>query len=77
MAARNPEGEARWVICPVCGHEVDATNPVGGSYEYQGQTYSFCIPKEREAFARQSEPILEVAARRRGKSLGRHPYHEH
>jgi YHS domain-containing protein len=31
---------------------VDATDPVGGSYEYEGGTYYFCTPKEQEAFAR-------------------------
>ena len=77
MACSNPEGEGRWVICPVCGHEVDAMDPVGGSYEHDGQTYSFCTQKEREAFARRPERILELAARRGGTSLGRHPYGEH
>jgi YHS domain-containing protein len=77
MAAEGLDREGGWVVCPVCGHEVDATNPVGGSYEYEGETYSFCTPKEREAFARRPERILEVAARRGGKSLGRHPYSEH
>jgi YHS domain-containing protein len=62
-----------WVICPVCGHEVDAENPVGGSHEYNGQTYHFCTSKEREAFAANPEPILERAAQRTG-SRGRHHY---
>jgi Cu2+-exporting ATPase len=60
-------------ICPVCGHEVDAENPVGGSYEYEGQTYHFCTEKEREAFAANPERILERAARRAG-SRGPHHY---
>lgn len=53
-------------ICPVCGHEVDADDPVGGSYEYRGVTYRFCTEREREAFAANPEGILEKSARPRG-----------
>jgi Cu+-exporting ATPase len=27
---------------PVCGMQVDTSNPPGGSYEYKGTTYYFC-----------------------------------
>jgi YHS domain-containing protein len=77
MVAEGLDRESRWVICPVCGHEVDATNPVGGSYEYEGETYYFCTREEREALARRPKRILEVAARRGGRSPGRHPYGHH
>jgi YHS domain-containing protein len=63
-------------ICPVCGHEVDAENPVGGSFEYEGETYRFCTAREREAFAADPGRILEHAARRTG-SRGPHPYGHH
>ena len=66
-----------WVVCPVCGHELDATNPGGGSYEYRGETYYFCTAKEREAFAARPDRILELAARRGGESRGRHPEGSH
>ncbi|MDP9223288.1 MAG: YHS domain-containing protein [Actinomycetota bacterium] len=37
-------------IDPVCGMSVDASNPPGGSYNYEGVTYYFCAPGCREDF---------------------------
>jgi hypothetical protein len=62
MAPPGLEQESMWV-CPVCGHEVDQTNPVGARTRIRTRPTS-SAHREREAFARRAEGILEVAARR-------------
>ena len=37
-------------IDPVCKMQVDTSSPPGGSAEYQGQTYYFCMAGCRRAF---------------------------
>lgn len=37
-------------IDPVCGMEVDTTDPPGGSYDYESTTYYFCAPGCRVDF---------------------------
>ena len=36
---------------PVCKMTVDAAAPPGGKHEHDGETYYFCAPGCREAFA--------------------------
>jgi Cu+-exporting ATPase len=43
---------------PVCGMDVDAAHPRGGSYEHAGETYYFCNPKCRANFAAEPDRYL-------------------
>jgi len=45
-------------IDPVCGMNVDAKHPPGGSYSYQGTAYNFCGPGCRVAFTKDPEGYL-------------------
>lgn len=48
-------------IDPVCGMEVDMSNPAGTS-EYNGQTYYFCSPGCKRAFDKEPEKYLSGQA---------------
>ncbi len=45
-------------IDPVCGMEVDVDNPLGGSFDYNGETYYFCGPGCNRAFQKEPEAYL-------------------
>jgi Cu+-exporting ATPase len=43
---------------PVCHMQVDVKAPNGGSHEHGGQTYYFCGPGCRVAFAKEPDAYL-------------------
>ncbi len=47
---------------PVCGMDVDEQNPNGGTAEYQGQTYYFCVQGCRQSFEKEPQRFLGGAA---------------
>jgi Cu+-exporting ATPase len=61
---------------PVCGMRVDPSQPRGGTYAHDGQTYGFCNPRCREKFiaepSRYLHPTESTAAHRR-PSAPAHP----
>ena len=40
----------RMAIDPVCGMDVDISDPPGGTHQHEGATYYFCATGCREAF---------------------------
>jgi len=48
------------VLDLVCGMDVDAHACEGGTYQYKGQTYYFCDPRCREAFAKDPEKYIKA-----------------
>jgi Cu+-exporting ATPase len=67
---------------PVCGMSIDPETAAGGSYEYQGATYSFCNPRCRERFiadpgkyldSAPAEPMASMAASGREYTCPMHP----
>jgi len=56
------ETEAAKPLDPVCGMEVDPSNPRGGSYDFEGRTYYFCNPGCLERFRKDPEKYLRKEA---------------
>jgi P-type Cu+ transporter len=46
---------------PVCGMMVDPASARGGSFEFEGTTYSFCNPRCNERFSAEPEKFLDPA----------------
>jgi YHS domain-containing protein len=47
-------------IDPVCGMEVDTSNPPGGTSEYNGKTYYFCSKGCKVSFDKNPEKYLKA-----------------
>jgi YHS domain-containing protein len=47
-------------IDPVCGMEVDTSNPPGGTSEYNGKTYYFCSRGCKVSFDKNPEKYLKA-----------------
>jgi len=45
-------------IDPVCHMYVDTTKPLGGLFQYQGETYFFCGPGCKRAFEKEPDAYL-------------------
>jgi YHS domain-containing protein len=45
---------------PVCGMEVNMTNPPGGTAEHEGGTYYFCASGCREAFTANPKDFVQA-----------------
>ena len=50
--------EGSTVVDPVCNMDVDMSNPSGGTWEYEGETYYFCGPGCNRAFQKEPQAYL-------------------
>ncbi len=51
-------GGSKMATDPVCHMEVDTSNPNGGTFEHNGETYYFCGPGCNRAFEKEPEAYL-------------------
>jgi len=58
IAANERNGQMAMAIDPVCGMEVDTTQPAATS-DYQGTTYYFCAPGCKRQFDRDPGKYLD------------------